>query len=163
MLTGMNAEKFEAIGYYFEQSLKLIVFAYEQIKRDKFQKPYSRRSIHESILRVRQNSKSHNEIEDHLRTDMVSGYLKKSRHLFNLGDFSIQSGVEEFKKNVKISIFFGPALYSLKRMIRETREKTRKRGIFFLFFSCVSRVSRINRRLGKGHTGLDRHQVKKDR
>jgi len=104
MLTGMNAEEFEDIEYYFEQSLKLIVFVYEQIKRDKVQKPYSRRSIHESILRVRQGGKSHNEIEDHLRADMVSGYLKKSRHLFSLGDFSIQSGVEEFKKNVKIGI-----------------------------------------------------------
>jgi hypothetical protein len=104
MLTGMNVKEFEDIGYYFEQSLKLIVFAYEQIKRDKFQKPYSRRSIHNTTLKERKSSKSHNEIEDHLRADMVRGYLKKSRRLFNLGDFSIQSGVEEFKKNVKTGI-----------------------------------------------------------
>ena len=100
----MNAEIFEEIDYYFKQSLNLIVYAYNQIKQDKSEQPYSRLFIHETILRARQTNKSHNEIEDYLRNDMVDKYLKKLKKLFKLEYFSIQAGVEESKKNVKIGI-----------------------------------------------------------
>lgn len=100
----MNVEVFEEIDYYFRQSLNLIVYAYEQIKKDKLDRPYSRCSIYETISKVRNSSKSHNEIEDFLRNDMVDYYLKRLRHLFNLDYFSIQSGVEESDQNVKIGI-----------------------------------------------------------
>lgn len=100
----MDATVFEDIGYYFNQSLKLIVYAYEQIKKDKLENPYSRRSIYKTILKVRKSCHSHNEVEDYLRNDMVKNYLKKLRHLFNLDYFSIQVGVEESKQNVKIGI-----------------------------------------------------------
>ncbi len=98
----MNVENFEEIGHYFKQCLNLIVYAYEQIKKDKSDHPYSRHLIHEKILAVRQSSKSHNEIEDYLRNDMVNNYLKGLKNLFNLEYFSIQAGVEESKQNVKI-------------------------------------------------------------
>ncbi len=100
----MNAEVFVEIGYYFKQSLNLIVYAYEQIKKDKSEHPYSRLFIRETISRVRQTDKSHNEIEDYLRNDMVNKYLKKLKKLFKLEYFSIQAGVEESKQNVKIGI-----------------------------------------------------------
>jgi hypothetical protein len=100
----MNVENFEEIGYYFKQCLNLIVYAYEKIKKDKSVHPYSRHLIHKTILGVRQSSRSHNEIEDYLRNDMVNNYLKGLKKLFNLDYFSIQSGVEEFNQNVKIGI-----------------------------------------------------------
>jgi hypothetical protein len=100
----MNAEIFKEIDYYFNQSLNLIVYAYEQIRKDKTDRPYSRRSINETISRVRKSSGSHSEIEDFLRNDMVENYLKNLRYLFNLDYFSIQSGVEEFNQNIKIGI-----------------------------------------------------------
>jgi hypothetical protein len=100
----MNVEVFKKTGNYFNQSLNLIVYAYEQIKKDKLDRPYSRCSIYETISEVRKSNKSHNEIEDFLRNDMVDNYLKRLRHLFKLDLFSIQSGVEEFKKNVRIGI-----------------------------------------------------------
>lgn len=98
----MDATVFQYIDYYFNQSLKLIVYAYEQIKKDKTDRPYSRCSIHETISKARESSKSHNEIENFLRSDMVDKYLKRLRHLFNLDCFSIQKGVEESNQNVKI-------------------------------------------------------------
>jgi hypothetical protein len=100
----MNAEVFEEIGYYFKQSLNLIVYAYKQIEKDKSEHPYSRLFIHKTISRVRQTNKSQNEIEDYLRNDMVNKYLKRLKKLFNLEYFSIQAGVEESKQNVKIGI-----------------------------------------------------------
>jgi hypothetical protein len=100
----MNADVFEDIGYYFEQSLNLIVYAYEKIRKDKIRHPYSRCVIHETTQQVRQSSKSHNEIEDFLRNDMVNNYLKKYRHLFLLEGFCIQAGTEESKQNVKTGI-----------------------------------------------------------
>jgi hypothetical protein len=100
----MNAENFEEIGYYFKQCLNLIVYAYEQIKKDKSAHPYSRHLIHETILGVRQSRSSHIEIEDYLKYDMVNNYLKGLKKLFNLDYFSIQAGVEESKQNVKIGI-----------------------------------------------------------
>jgi hypothetical protein len=100
----MNAEIFEEIDCYFKQSLNLIVYAYEQIRKDKADRPYSRRSINETISGVRKSSGSHSETEDFLRNDMVENYLKNLRYLFNLDYFSIQSGVEEFNQNVKIGI-----------------------------------------------------------
>jgi hypothetical protein len=100
----MNAENFEYIGYYFKQCLNLIVYAYEQIKKDKSAHPYSRHIIHETILGVRQSNRSHNEIEDYLRNDMVNNYLKRLKKLFDLDNFFIQAGIEESKQNVKIGI-----------------------------------------------------------
>lgn len=100
----MNAEIFEETVDYFNQSLNLIVYAYRQIKKDKKGQPYSRRLIYETILKVRESSKSHNEVEDYLRNDLVSNYLKKYRKLFNLDYFSIQAGVEESKQNVQTGI-----------------------------------------------------------
>jgi hypothetical protein len=100
----MNAEIFEEIDYYFKQSLNLIVYAYRQIKKDKSGQPYSRRFIYQTILKVRKSSKSHNEVEDYLRNDLVNGYLRKFRKLFNLDYFSIQAGVEESKQNVSTGI-----------------------------------------------------------
>lgn len=98
----MNVENFEEIGYYFKQCLNLIVYAYEKIKKDKSAHPYSRHLIHETIKAVRQSSRSHIEIEDYFRNDMVNNYLKDLKKLFNLDYFSIQAGVEESKQNVKI-------------------------------------------------------------
>lgn len=100
----MNAEEFEDIGFYFEQSLNLIVYSYIQIKKDRTEHPYSRRSIHETTLRARESSSSHNEIEDYLRNDLVRNYLKQLRHKFLLSSFSIQAGSEESKNNVKTGI-----------------------------------------------------------
>lgn len=100
----MNAEDFEDIGYYFKQSLHLIVYAYLQIKRDKSQHPYSRRSIHENTKRIRHSSESLNEIENYLRNDMVNNYLKESKKLFKLDYFTIQPGAEESKQNIGIGI-----------------------------------------------------------
>lgn len=98
----MNAEEFEETGYYFKQSLNLIVYAYLEIKRDKSQLPYSRRFIHKTTLLIRQSNRSHSEIEDYLRNDMVNKYLKKLQMLFKLDYFTIQAGVEESKQNVGI-------------------------------------------------------------
>ncbi len=100
----MNAEEFGDIGYYFEQSLSLIVYSYLQVKKEKAQHPYSRRSIREITKKVRQSTKKRNEIEDFLRNDLVDNYLRKLRHLFLLTNFSIQAGSEESKSNVKTGI-----------------------------------------------------------
>lgn len=100
----MNVENFEEIGYYFKQCLNLIVYAYEQIKKDKSTHPYSRHLIHETVKAARQSSSSHNDIEDYLKFDMVNNYLKGLKKLFKLDYFSIQPGIEESKQNVKIGI-----------------------------------------------------------
>jgi len=100
----MNVEIFEEIDYYFNQCLNLMVYSYEQIKKDKSDVPYSRSFIRETTAEVRESCQSHNEIEDFLRNDLVNNYLKKLRRLFNLDYFSIQAGVEESKQNVKIGI-----------------------------------------------------------
>lgn len=100
----MNASVFQELNYYFEQSLKLLVYAYEQIKKDKSAHPYSRRSISQITGDVRGHCQNQNEIEDFLRNDLVNNYLKKHRRLFNLDYCSIQAGVEETKQNVKIGV-----------------------------------------------------------
>lgn len=104
----MDANGFEEVDYYiwqsFRQSMKLFVYAYEQIKKDKSAHPYSRRSIRETTAEVRGSCQNRNEIEDFLRNDLVNNYLNKLRHLFNLEHFSIQAGAEESKQNVKIGI-----------------------------------------------------------
>jgi hypothetical protein len=100
----MNASVFQEVNYYFEQSLKLFVYAYEQMKKDKSANPYSRRSIRKITGDVRGHCQDRNEIEDFLRNDLVNNYLKKHMRLFNLDYFSIQAGVEETKQNVKIGI-----------------------------------------------------------
>ena len=92
------------LNYYFEQSLKLFVYAYAQIKKDKSTHPYSRRSICGISGDVRGRCQDRQEIEDFLRNDLVNNYLKKYRRLFNLDYVSIQAGVEETKQNVKIGI-----------------------------------------------------------
>lgn len=100
----MNAEEFEEIDFYFEQSLNLIIYSYIQIKRDKTEQPYSRCSIHKTTLSVRGSSSNHIEIEDYLRNDLINNYLKRLRHKFLLSNFSIQAGSEESQKNVKTGI-----------------------------------------------------------
>jgi hypothetical protein len=99
-----NADIFEETGNYFEQSLNLIVYAYRRIKREKAATPYSRRAIFETIRQVRESERSHTEIEDYLRNNLVNNYLKQLRHKFFLSNFSIQPGSEESKSNVKTGI-----------------------------------------------------------
>jgi hypothetical protein len=102
----MNAEDFGEIGYYFEQTLKLIIYGYTQVKRDKLHVPYLRKSIHQTIKEEQKSHKAHNEIEDYLRNDLVKRYMKplQHRHKFGLTYFSIQPGSEESKRNVKKGI-----------------------------------------------------------
>ena len=102
----MNAEKFGEIGYYFEQTLKLIIYGYTQIKHDKLHTPYSRQIIHQTIKEEQQSQKAHNEIEDYLRNDLVKTYMKpfQQRQKFGLTYFSIQPGSEESKRHVKKGI-----------------------------------------------------------
>lgn len=106
----MNAEEFIDMGFYFKQSLKLVVFAYEEIKRQKSREPYSRSGIYQDAINVRKKSARFHpkkdtvrkslEIEDPLKTDMVKN-LKEFRHKFNLGEFSIQPGPDETEKNIR--------------------------------------------------------------
>ena len=100
----MNAEIFEETDYYFKQILKLIIYGYEQVKKDRKKKPYSRKEIYEIIKEVREKEKVHFEIEDYLRNDLVKQYLNDFKNDFELSTFLILSGSEEFKCNVKIGI-----------------------------------------------------------
>ena len=100
----MNAEEFDEINWYFEQSMNLIVYSYSQLKQYKTEHPYSRAAIHQETKNAQESEASHNEIEDYLRNDLVNNYLKKLRHFFLLTNFSIQPGSEESKKNVKTGI-----------------------------------------------------------
>ncbi len=100
----MNADNFEHTEYYFKQAMKLIVYCYYQIKNDKKNKPYSREKIHKIIKTVRGSEKSHNEIEDYLRNDLVKNYLKKFCSQFNLEYFFIQAGAEVSNQTVTIGI-----------------------------------------------------------
>ncbi len=98
----MNAEDFGEIGYYFEQTLKLIIYSYTQIKHDKLHSPYSRKTIHQTIKEEQKSEKAHNEIEDFLRNDMVDEYLEKLQFDFNLDSFNFIPGAEESRRNVPI-------------------------------------------------------------
>lgn len=100
----MDAGVFSYLDYYFEQSLKLIVYSYTQIKKEKSANPYSRREIHESAKKIHKSEKSKNELENYLRNDLVTNYLKKKRHLFKMTQFSIQPGSETSKSNINVGV-----------------------------------------------------------
>ncbi len=101
----MNADVFvQNTGYYFEQTLKLIIYSYEQIKKEKSKVPYSRKKIHKAVKKIQRSDKAKNPIEDFLRNDMVNHYLKDLRHQFDLTIFSIQPGLEVSKQNVNIGV-----------------------------------------------------------
>lgn len=100
----LNAEGFDAKNFYFDQALKLIIYSYSRLKKDKTKKPYSRRAIHQVIKEVQGNPGAHFQLEDFLRNDLVDTYLKRLRHRFNLSHFSIQPGSEEATKNVRTGI-----------------------------------------------------------
>lgn len=100
----MDAAIFAEKGYYFNQTLKLIVFCYQKLKEDRLKEPYSIDAIGKKAKTVRQSTKEHKEVEDYLRNDLVKHYLQKHRQVFSLGQFSIQPGSEEIVENIKIGI-----------------------------------------------------------
>jgi Txe/YoeB family toxin of Txe-Axe toxin-antitoxin module len=100
----LDADVFEAKKFYFEQVLKLIIYGYSQLKKDKAKDPYSRKEIQQIIKKVQNNPQAHFQLEDFLRNDFVATYLRRLRHCFQLSNFSIQPGVEEASQNVKTGI-----------------------------------------------------------
>ncbi len=100
----MDAGVFETTDYYFNQALKLVVYGYSQIKKEKSKKPYSRKEIHRTIKEVQGSDNAYFQLEDFLRNDIVNNYLKKIRHKFMLTNFSIQPGSEESKQDVRTGI-----------------------------------------------------------
>jgi hypothetical protein len=100
----MNADIFTDTNYYFSQSLKLIVYSYQQLREERLDRPYSRQEVLQVIREERGRIHVHNEIEDFLRNDMVKNYLRKLRHKFGLTCFSIQAGSEESRRNIKIGV-----------------------------------------------------------
>ncbi len=107
----IDTTAFEETSEYFENSLKLIVYAYEQIKKDKAKEPYSREKIHDTIRTERNSEKSLKEFEDYLRNDMVTHYLTLHQRKFSLKHCSIQPGRDMLRNNVsigRIDIYFEP-------------------------------------------------------
>lgn len=98
----MNAEVFQQTGYYFQQCLMLIVYSYEQIRREKLVTPYSRTSIREEQRNIRKKDTGYTEVEDYLRNNMVDRYLsiKENRIRFNLVSFYIGKGADETESSV---------------------------------------------------------------
>lgn len=104
----MNAEAYvEEVGEefsYFQSSLKLIVYGYLRLKKS--EQKYSRPSILAKAEFQSKNpgTQTKNPIEDYLRNDLVCKFIAPNRNLFQLDSFIFQSGVEEFKDNIKVGI-----------------------------------------------------------
>lgn len=86
--------------FYIESFLKSILYGYGTLVSST--KTYSRTDMHETIKRVQQSSKAHNEIEDFLCTDLINNFVKPNLGLFGLENLVVDVGVRETKENVTV-------------------------------------------------------------
>lgn len=100
----MNADVFGGTDYYFQQALKLVVYSYIRLRNAKEKMPYSRVAIHEDIKKIKKRNKSHLELEDYLRNDIVDNYMKSLRAEFGLAFFLISMGTVETRNNVTLGV-----------------------------------------------------------
>jgi hypothetical protein len=100
----MDASQFivatDGKAFYMESFLKSILFAYQQLIDSKA--PYSRKEIHDIMIRIHENEKTHLELEDFLCTDLVNKYVKPNLYKFGLEAFVVNTGVRETKENVTV-------------------------------------------------------------
>jgi hypothetical protein len=87
-------------AFYIESFLKCIIYGYGKLISSS--KTYSRIEIHETIKRVQNSVKAHNEIEDFLCTDLINNFVKPNLGLFGLESLVVDVGVRETKENVTV-------------------------------------------------------------
>lgn len=100
----MNADEFGEDYSYFRQSLRLIVFSYFLMLKDKSASPFSLAEIHQIIKKEKGRPKSKLVLEDYLRNDLTDNYLEKNRRQFQLEHFEIAAGREIIRNNVTVGI-----------------------------------------------------------
>lgn len=100
----MNALEFitatDGKQFYIESFLQSILYGYKSLINSS--KTYSRTVIHETIKRVQESEKAHNEVEDFLCTDLIINYVKPNLNLFGLENLIVNVGVRETKMNVTV-------------------------------------------------------------
>lgn len=92
----MNASifKYNDDAYYLKQILGLFCHSYNELKLDKLSTPYSRKSIHDQIKKIK-GEKAKLELEDYLRNDLVHSYVNKDKKIFNIENYKFLTGIEE--------------------------------------------------------------------
>lgn len=92
----MNANifKYNDDAYYLKQILSLFCHSYNELKTDKLLTPYSRKSIHKQIVKIK-GKKAKLELEDYLRNDLVQSYVNKGKKAFNIENYKFLTGIEE--------------------------------------------------------------------
>ena len=78
----MNANifKYNDDAYYLKQILGLFCYSYNKLKIDKLSSPYSRKSIHTEIIKIK-GKKAKLELEDYLRNDLIKSYVNKDKKI----------------------------------------------------------------------------------
>lgn len=92
----MNASifKYNDDAYYLKQILGLFCHSYNELKINKLSTPYSRKSIHNQIIKIK-GEKAKLELEDYLRNDLVQSYVNKEKKIFNIENYKFLTGIEE--------------------------------------------------------------------
>ena len=92
----MNANifKYNDDAYYLKQILGLFCYSYNKLKIDKLSSPYSRKSIHTEIIKIK-GKKAKLELEDYLRNDLIKSYVNKDKKTFNIENYKFLTGIEE--------------------------------------------------------------------
>lgn len=92
----MNASifKYNDDAYYLKQILGLFCHSYNELRLDKLSTPYSRKSIHDQIKKIK-GEKAKLELEDYLRNDLVQSYVNKDKKIFNIENYKFLTGIEE--------------------------------------------------------------------
>lgn len=116
----MNASVFEYNddNYYIKQILNLFCFSYDELKKVKENNPYSRKIIHDDIIKIK-GPKAKLELEDYLRNDLVNSYVNKNKAIFNIDNYKFLTGIEEIKGNVSTGNLDVKVLLPTSSMIDE--------------------------------------------
>jgi len=86
---------------YIDSFVELIVYGFHKLCSSG--EKYVKDDIHAKI-KERKGNKAKLELEDYLRNDLVTSYLKKDKGLFNLDEFVITPGAPEIIENIEIGI-----------------------------------------------------------
>ncbi len=74
--------------------MKLYSYSYNKLKIDKLSSPYSRKSIHTEIIKIK-GKKAKLELEDYLRNDLIKSCVNKDKKTFNIENYKFLTGIEE--------------------------------------------------------------------
>ena len=94
-------KNFKSTNTTFELCMQVIVYAYFELSKNK---NYSRSEILKQTTRVRGRLSTVVELEDYLRNDLVTNFIKPHLSKFGLEHYLFIPGAEEISENIKVGI-----------------------------------------------------------